>query len=328
MTTLLSSQPGKSVDTTVGEVSVPPSRFQRVVKRAELVVLIATGAGLISSALYVLVGSKGLDLVVWFERVQSVYPSAETDGLALPLAFQNELAGAVTLIKVNVSNLGEGAIGSQETLWQLTISEPNASRLELVGKLKPSSDRISLKEIAQSTRNAYSVQLGVLERRARLEFWLMAIHDPGIRVDPDVSTTLVGLPRPDETRLSLSERLGEKLQWLMIPLWTLGFLTIAVHDLRGTLTNLREARELLKQMQEERQKQDEGGAVAEGESISDQHLTRVQNLVHDWEARDWRRSRWTMTRAFVSNGVGIILGAVMGGAFSAYLLGWMMAWFI
>jgi hypothetical protein len=68
------------------------------VRRAELLVLIATVAGLISSALYFLVATEGLDLVVWLEKVQRLYPSAETADLALPLAFQNEPAPAVTLL--------------------------------------------------------------------------------------------------------------------------------------------------------------------------------------------------------------------------------------
>ena len=329
MTTLSPSEPGKSADATVAQVPSPVSTFQCVLKFAEVGVLIMTVAGLISSALYFFVATRGLDLVVWFEKVQRVYPSADGNDLVLPLTFQNEPARAVTLVKVNVTNLGESAIGSQESLWQLTISEPKASRLELVSKPKPSSDRISLMEMAQTTPNAYSVQLGVLERGARVEFWLMAIHDPAVRIRPEVATSLAGLPRPEKTESPLSTRLGTKLLPFMIPLSALGFVLIAVQDLRDRRRNLREARDLMSQMQEQRRQQDlESGAVAEAEYISDDHLSRVHTIVQHWERRDWRRSRWAMTRAFAANGVGVIIGGVMLGAMSANVLGWLMSWFI
>ena len=256
--------------------------------------------------------------MVWFEKMQRVYPSAETDNLALPLAFQNEPALAVTMIKVNVSNLGDGAIGSQENLWQLTLAEPKASRLELVGTLEPSSDRVQLMEIPQPARNAYSVRIGVLERRAGVEFWLMAIHDPAVRVRPNVSTSLAGLPRPETTEDPLWARLGDKLMPFMIPLSALGFLYIAVQDLRDRSTGLRQARDVMQEMQEQRRKQDlEGGAVDKDQFISDDHLKRVQRIVQQWEARDWQSSRWAMTRALAANGVGIVIGAAVLGAMSA-----------
>ena len=329
MATLPPPEPGTAVGTAADQLPGPVSGFQRLLKWAEVMALIATVAGLISSALYFFVAARGLDLVVWFEEVQQVYPSAETGDLALPLAFQNEPAPAVTVIKVNVSNLGDGAIGSQENLWQLTIEEPKASRLELVSTLEPNSDRIPLMEIAQSTRNAYSVRIGVLERRAGVEFWLMAIHDPAVRVRPTVSTSLAGLPRPETTEDPLYARLGDKLMPFMIPLSALGFLYIAVQDLRDRSTRLREARDVMEQMQEQRRKQDlEGAAVDDDQYVSDDHLERVHRIVQHWEARDWRSSRWAMTRALAANGLGIVIGAAVLGGISANVLGWIMTWFV
>ena len=329
MATLPSSEPGASVGTAAGQMPGPTSRFQRLLKWAEVMALIATVAGLISSALYFFVAARGLDLVVWLEKVQRVYPSAETDNLPLPLAFQNEPALAVTMVKVNVSNLGDGAIGSQENLWQLTLTEPKASRLELVGSLERSSDRIQLMEIPQPARNAYSVRIGVLERRAGVEFWLMAIHDPAVRVRPTVSTSLAGLPRPETTEDPLYARLGAKLTPFMIPLSALGFLYIAVKDLRERSTGLRQARDLMQEMQEQRRKQDlEGVSVDDDQYVSDDKLARVHRIVQHWEARDWRSSRWAMARALAGNGAGIVIGAAMLGGFSANVLGWIMTWFV
>jgi hypothetical protein len=169
----------------------------------------------------------------------------------------------------------------------------------------------------------------VLEHRARLEFWLMAIHDPAVRVNPDASTSLAGLPRPEKTRAALHERLGEKLVPFMIPLSALGFLYIAIHDLRGRSRFLREARNLLKEMEEQREKQLlHGGPVAEEENVSDDQLARIRSIVERLEAGDWRRSRWATTKVVAGQIVAIIFGAFMVGGFSAYGLGWIMAWFI
>jgi hypothetical protein len=327
MTTVLPSEPEAKVEAT-DATSKPASGFQRALKRAEAGVLIVTVASLISSALYFLVATKGLDLVVWFEKVQPVYPTADTDNLGLPLTFQNESAPAVTLIKVNVSNLGDAAIGTQQSLWQLTISEPKASRLELVGSPTTSSDRIGLAEMSQSTRHAYSVQVGVLEPRARVEFWLMAVHDRGVRVSPDVSTSLAGLPRPQKTADSLAERLGQKLLPFMIPLSTIGFVLIAFYDLRDRSGRLALARDTQKQLREQQRRQSEGEPATESQRVTDAHLAQVGKIVERLEASDWRRSPGAKTRALLANGIGIVIGGVIVGGISANVLGWVMSWFV
>jgi hypothetical protein len=328
----ISLQPEKSVDPVAGDES--PRRWwsHPVLKWVEVGVLVATVAGLISSALYFFVAAKGLDLVVWFEKEQRIYPSDQTDGLALPLVFHNEPARAVTVMRVNVSNLGDGAIGSQENLWQLTISAPKASRLELVGSLERSSERIQLMEITQSTPNAYSVRLGVLERRAHVAFSLMAIHDPATRVQPEVSTSLAGLPKPETTNAPLYERLGEKLRPFTVLLVALGLLYLAVLDLRGQTTGFRARLDEVKALRELRMQQDrdlqEGKVVAEDERVSDDGLRRIDEAEQKLRAKYWRRSRWAMVGALGSNGAAIVFGASLFGFMSASALGWLMTWFI
>ena len=187
------------------------------------------------SLLIVYLSSGEYDLVVWIQEQTAVYPSKATDDTALPLSFESGEAESVTVVKINVANLGSRSVGKQDAIWRLSITaKDDAARLAILGEVEWDPKNTIVRLVTQASPGpTVAFELGVLQPRAHIDFRLMVVNAPRAgRVRFHATSSLLGLPEPHVERKPLSQRLGKRLAPWIAAIFFLVFLLEAVQEWR------------------------------------------------------------------------------------------------
>jgi hypothetical protein len=197
-----------------------PSRARRVLRSllggfnlwvgliSGLIGIIAT----IWASTTLLFSSGELDLVVWVQEQTVLYPSDETDNIALPFEYSGEAATSAAIARINISNLGSHFIGTQEQLWQLEIRSETQSKISLLGEIRVTPERVFAAVQKQSSANKALINIGILEPGDSIELTVLIVNANNPRsIELQFVPSLQGLPKITQTRSSLQGRITERL---------------------------------------------------------------------------------------------------------------------